>query len=193
MTTVDARFDPQVWIGLPGSWDSSTWADPRDWAREVAETVWGNREPGPGEQGRDHLALALIMHAENPLNGATFRRSFLWLPHPTSEPLAVHLECYLVEGDRDQALRDLGQADPEGAVEPPVVEAFSNPALGTGLRVLRYALDPEDGSVALVLSYAFRAGGLDVLLWLSSLDPAAALGALEDVDGLARALVLLDS
>lgn len=188
MTTVDVRFDPQVWIGLPGSWDASTWADPRDWAREVAETAWTAREREPGEQGPDHLALALLMHAQSPLAGASYRRTFLWLPDPAAEPLAVHLEGYVEEGERDEALRDLGRTDPDGAVEPPVVEPFDTPGLGQGLRVLRYE-DTDDG-VVLVLSYAFRAGGLDVRLWLSSYDTAAALRALEDVDELARALVL---
>ena len=191
MISVHAEPDLQVWVGMPGQWDDATWADPRDWAREVAQTLWADHQPEPGGQGVDHLALALAMHAQSPLAGAPHRRTWLWLPNPTDEPLPLHLEGYVEQGERGQALRELARADQDGAVEAPVVEPFASTALGTGLRVLRYEVDPDDGAVVLILSYAFRAGGLDVRLWTSTYDTAAGLRALDDIDALARSLMLV--
>jgi hypothetical protein len=192
MTTVDVHLPTDVWVGVPGEWTEETWPDYRDWAREVADLVWTGATPSPGEQGPDHLALGLAMVAESPLSGDPSRRTFLWLPGPTSAILPVHLEAYAAEGDRDEALRELAQADQGGAVEKPVVEPFGSEHLGEGLRVLRYAVDPSDAAVVLTLSYAWRADGLDVLLWLSTFDTGLALRAMDDVDDLARAVHLVD-
>jgi hypothetical protein len=190
MRTVDIELDTDVWIGVPGEWTEETFPDHRDWARAVAETVWNGVAPRPGEEGPDHLALTLAMVAESPLMDDPARRAFLWLPGPVSEVLPVYLEAFVAEGDREESLRELTLADAPGAVEPPIVEPFVT-GLGEGLRVLRYAADPEDGAVVLGLSYAWRAGDLDVRLWLSTFDTGLALRALDDVDALARAVRLV--
>jgi len=189
--TVDVHLPTDVWIGMPGEWTQETWPDSRDWAREVAEIVWADVVPTDG-LGPDHLALGLAMLAESPLANDPARRTFLWLPPPTSAVLPVHLEAYAADGDRDDALRELAGADPAGAVERPIVEPFLSDHLGEGLRVLRYAVDPADGAVVLTLSYAWRAEGLDVLLWLSTFDTPLACRAMDDVDDLARAVHLVD-
>ena len=192
MRTVDVDLDTDVWIGLPGEWTEETWLDHREWARDVADAVWTGATPAVGEQGPDHLALGLAMLAEGPLAGDPGRRTFLWLPEPTAELLPVHLEAFAAEGEQDESLRDLARAEAVGAVEPPIVEPFPSPQLGEGIRVLRYAADPDDGAIVLTLSYAWRAEGLDVLLWLSTFDTGLALRALPDVDDLARAVHLAD-
>lgn len=192
VTTVDVHLPTDVWIGVPGEWTEETWSDHRDWAREVADTVWAGASPGPGQQGPDHLALSLTMLAESPLLELAWRRTFLWLPGPTSELLPVHLEAYASLGERAESLAELTRADEPGAVEKPIVEPFPSEHLGEGIRVLRYAADPQDGAVVLTLSYAWRAGDLDVLLWLSTFDTSLALRAMEDVDGLARSVHLVD-
>ena len=191
MTTVDVRLPTDVWIGMPGDWTADTWTDSRDWAREVAEIVWADAVPNDG-MGPDHLALGLAMLAESPHANASWRRTFLWLPRPTSTLLPAYLEAYVADGDRDDALRELTWGDPAGAVERPIAEPFLSDHLGEGLRVLRYAVDPTDGAVLLTLSYAWRAGGLDVLLWLSTFDTSLAFRAMDDVDDLARSVHLVD-
>jgi hypothetical protein len=191
MTTVDVDLDTGVWVGVPGEWSEDTWPDHRGWAREVAEIVWAGADP-IGGQGPDHLALGLAMLAESPITKDPSRRTFLWLPGPTSTLLPVHLEACAAEGDADEALRELTRADAPGAVEKPVVDPFPSPHLGDGLRVLRYAVDSQGAAVVLTLSYAWRAGGLDVLLWLSTFDTGLALRAMDDVDALARAVHLVD-
>lgn len=190
--TVDVDLDTDVWVGLPGEWTEETWLDHREWARDVADAVWTGATPAAGEQGPDHLALGLTMLAEGPLAGDPGRRTFLWLPEPAVDLLPVHLEAFAAEGDRDGSLRELARAEVAGAVEPPIVESFPSPHLGDGIRVLRYAADPDDGAVVLTLSYAWRADGLDVLLWLSTFDTGLALRAMPDVDDLARAVRLAD-
>ena len=191
MRTVDVHLDTEVWVGVPGEWSEDTWPDYRDWAREVAEIVWAGADPVNG-QGPDHLALGLAMLVEGPFANEPSRRTFLWLPEPTSVLLPIHLEAYAAEGDPDEALRELTRADAPGAVEEPVVEPCPSPHLGDGRRVLRYAVDPRDGAVVLTLSYGWRAGGLDVLLWLSTFDTGLAHRAMADVDDLARAVHLVD-
>jgi hypothetical protein len=191
VTTVDVHLDTDRWVGVPGEWSEETWPDHRDWAREVAETVWHGATPAPGGQGPDHLALGLAMLTENPLLAEPWRRAFVWLPGPTSTVLPVYLEAYAAEGERDDALRELTRAHEAGAVEKPVVEPFPTEHLGDGLRVLRYAADPRDGAVVLTLSYAWRAADLDVLLWLSTFDTGLALRAVDDVDDFARRIHLV--
>jgi hypothetical protein len=192
VTTVDVHLSTDVWIGVPGEWSEETWPDHRDWARDVADAVWAGASPAPGGQGPDHLALGLAMLAESPLLDLAWRRTFLWLPGPTSDFLPVHLEAYAAEGERAESLAELTRADEPGAVEKPIVEPFRTEHLGDGIRVLRYAADPRDRAVMLTLSYAWRAGDLDVLLWLSTFDTGLALRAMDDVDELARAVHLAD-
>ena len=192
MRTVDVALDTDIWVGLPGEWGVRTWPDHRVWAREVADTVWSGVDPQPGQGGPDHLALALAMLAEDPAAEDPARRSFFWLPGPMTMPLPVHLTAFVAEGDRDESLRELTGADVPGAVAEPVVETFRSEHLGAGLRVLRYAADPEDDAIIFTLRYAWRAADLDVLLWLSTFDSGLALRAMDDVDGLARAIHLVE-
>jgi hypothetical protein len=109
-----------------------------------------------------------------------------------SELLPVHLEAYAAEGEHAESLAELTRANESGAVEKPIVEPFRSEHLGEGVRVLRYAADPRDGAVVLTLSYAWRVGDMDVLLWLSTFDTGLALRAMDDVDALARAVHLVD-
>lgn len=191
MTTVDVDLDTDVWIGLPNEWTEETWPDHRDWAREIADLVWTGAEPGPGEPGPDHLALGLAMLAESPLVAHPARSAYLWLPGPTIDVLPVFLEVYVAEDDRDATLRALTRAD-EPALREPQVEPFVSEHLGEGIRVLRHVADPQTDDVATTLSHAWRAGGLDVLLWMTTFDAPLAARATDDVDDLARGLHLVD-
>ena len=188
-SNADVDFDTDVWIGVPREWTPETWTDPRDWAREIAQIVWSGTRPRRGQRGVDALALGLALLTESPIIQPG-RFTFLWLPEPMVDLLPVHLDAFVAEGEPDEALRDLVRADPEGAVEAPVVEPFANPHLGEGLRALRYAVEPREGAVVLTLSYAWRAGDTDVRLWLSTVDTGLALRAMDDVDDLARAVHL---
>ena len=192
MTLVDIDLDTDVWIGMPSVWTQETWTDHRDWAREIADLVWTGAVPAPEEMGPDHLALGLAMMAESPMVAHPARTTYLWLPGPMWEILPVFLEVYIAEGDREETLRELTRADEPGALRDPVVEPFVTEHLGEGIRVLRHAVEPEDDSVFLTLSYGWRAGGADILLWMTTFNTPLAAEAMDDVDALARAVHLVE-
>ncbi|MGI5427794.1 hypothetical protein [Streptomyces sp. CA-179760] len=94
--------------------------------------------------------------------------------------------------DRKTALRELTHADASYTVEPPIVEDFDSPHLGSGLRVLRYYQDEDSNEVHVGLRYAWRyeksTEVADVLIILADPDAGRILRSLDDVDEFARTI-----
>ncbi|MER6673380.1 hypothetical protein [Streptomyces sp. NPDC000983] len=191
------------WIRIPLMWPEPGLEDveeaqtPETWARYFAEGVredFAPQEPGPGEV--DLLADILLMYAIRAPAACPDSEVFLHLPHPREIPLPAYVDLVEVEEgeDRQKALRELTHADAGCAVEPPVVEDFDSPHLGTGLRVLRYYEDEAEDSneVHVGLRYAWRhergTEAADVLIILADPDAGRILKALDDVDAFARTI-----
>jgi hypothetical protein len=190
--SAEVDFDHGVWIELPFVWGEDTWPDHRDWARELAEASWQDSGLTPGEFDVDNLALTLAMFAEKlPPGELPAHHVYLHLPDPGMMPLQVGLGVWDAEGEREAALRHLAGADDPDAVEPPIVEEFSTPHLGSGLRILRYCpLDPGTGALYAALDYAWRVEehATDVRLFASCPDVGRLLQAIDDIDELARGI-----
>jgi hypothetical protein len=117
------------------------------------------REDGPHEYEVDNLALALAMcaeilgpdaeeQAEDPWDG------YLYLPHPRDEILAVRV--FVIRGDEaaeGELAEWAGQSSP--ALRPVEIRPISNPALGSGIRGIRY-YEGYDGGEEIGLRYVFR-------------------------------------
>ncbi|MEU6850453.1 hypothetical protein ABZ901_11075 [Actinacidiphila alni] len=194
--------DHTRWVRVP----PADFPDVAAYARVVAEA-----HAGPG--GAGELAEVLAYGMERyprvyPGYGLHFH-----MEGPRGIPLAVYSAEFDLEGmaggeaDADEELRALTHADADYAVEPPVVEEFGGGRLGTGIRVLRYFVDPDDGAdgadgadgvdrddggngITVGLRYAWRVPehGADVLVLTAAPDPGRVLRAMDDIDAFARAL-----
>ncbi|WP_052865664.1 hypothetical protein [Streptomyces niger] len=191
------------WIRVPLMWPEPGLEDveeaqsPEAWARYFAEGLWEDfaaKKPEPHEV--DLLTNILAMYARKAPPAFPGFEVFLHLPHPRDIPLPAYVDLVEIEEgeDRETALRELTHADASYAIEPPIVEDFDSPHLGTGLRVLRYYQDPDPGSneVHVGLRYAWRyekgTEAADVLIILSDPSASRILQAFEDVDAFARTI-----
>jgi hypothetical protein len=190
MSWIEVDFDPAVWVEMPSEWTDDTWPDYRDWAWEAAKAVWADSGQAPGEYGIDQLALAFVMLAERE-DKALSSLTYLHVPSPTDIPLPVGLKVFERAGEREAALRVMANADDPEAVEPPIVEEFATESLGTGLRTLRYLTLPEQPDTLVgALNYAWRVDEVDtdIRLWTSCPDLSRLIGAIDDIDTLARGI-----
>lgn len=182
-------WDPTKWIWLP--YDPEE--DDRETLREFAEhyaKAWCadwqgliSPDPDPGEL-TDVLVGSVIRYSQS----FPELQLFLHMTNPFDTPLPVYAGCDDAEGERDEELRGLTQADEEGAVERPVVEPFSTENFGTGLRVLRYELDERDSSLIACLRYAWRVeeAATDVVFISACPEPRRIIQAMDDIDELTR-------
>lgn len=194
-------YDPAVWIELPRVWCEETWPDHRAWARDIAEACWGDFDLAPGPYAVDNLALTLALYAEKVESGDLPAQDFfLHLPDPRLDPLLVSLGTWELEGERDEALRELTGADDPEAVEAPIVEPFATENLGRGLRTLRYCPfdpgpdhPPDPGALYATLNYAWRVDehDVDVRMFSSSPDIGRLIQVVDDIDGLARGVKIV--
>lgn len=182
------EYDPECWMWVPDEFPVGELDDVRDWAAMMAQACWNDSDLVPRENDVAELTDVLVACAEKYPTLYPSYRLYLHLRDPRDVPLALFTGAMDIEGDRDTELRALTWADDENVVEPPIVEEFSTPHLGTGLRVLRYAKDPEDDSIIAGLRYAWRVEeeGVDVLLFTACPDLGRLLKAVDDIDALAR-------
>jgi hypothetical protein len=185
---IEVDYDPTVWVEMPSEWTDDTWPDYRDWAWDTAKAVWADSGIEPGEYGIDQLALAFAMLAES-ADPALSSLTYLHVPEPTDIPLALGLKVFESTGERSAVLRVMTNADDPAAVERPIVDEFVTASLGTGLRTLRYLTLPEQPDALVgALNYAWRVDGIntDIRLWTACPDLSRLIGAIDDIDTLAR-------
>jgi hypothetical protein len=161
------------------------------WAAESAALWWN---VSGVEHGQDQVAALASMlsaiHTDIYTAGHS-HMAFIHLPDPRLLPLPVQLGIWAIEGERDQQLRLLVNADDPTAVEKPILEEFTTDRLGTGLRCLRYRRGGEDGSeINGYLDYAWRSEQYetDLRLFTFSWGLDRLQRAIPDIDELARAI-----
>lgn len=189
------------WIRIPLMWPEPGLEDveeaqtPEAWARYFAEGLWEDAAPEKPEPGEtDLLANILLMYALRAPAAFPDFEVFLHLPHPRELPLPAYVDLVEIDETEDQhtTLRELTHADASYAIEPPIVEDFDSPHLGTGLRVLRYYQDEDSNEVHVGLRYAWRykkgTEAADVLIILADPDAGRILRALDDVDEFSRTI-----
>ncbi len=188
MKGLDVDSDPSVWLAIPREWTANTGTDHRDWARDAAEAVFhGARD----RREVDVLAGLLAFLAEDPkIAPEQTQSAYLHLPGPGTDVLPVYVQFFDSEGARDEALREMAEADGD-AVEPPIVEPVTTARLGQGLRVLRYTLVDED-ELLLSLAYGFRHDGFDIRIRTFALDHGRVLRVMDDIEDLVRATSVVE-
>jgi hypothetical protein len=192
------EYNPRLWIPAPASMPEPY--DERSWAREFAEAWWQMSGLAYVDRQVARLEAQLGLIYEGIYGHIPCHDAWLHLPDPRLTPLPVYLSFWTMEGDRDSRLRTLSLADDPGAVKPPVIEEFSTPKLGTGLKVLRY-FQPDDesatersdgtqGAIAAGLSYAWRCADIhtDVRMFSTAEDLPRLQQAIPDIDELAQGI-----
>ncbi len=185
---VNVPFDRRIWIpclpGFPPGYDLETWAAVFSVAR------WDMSGLKHTSQDVDRLAAQLAAVHQGTFGHIPCHLAFVHTADPRQQPLPVFLGIWQTSGDRDARLRSLANADDPEAIEPPIVDEFSTPQLGRGLRVMRY-LHFTDGSLYAALSYAWRVEQYqtDLRLFTSSPDLGRLQRAVPDIDELARAII----
>lgn len=165
--------------------------DRESWAAESA-ALWWNVSGLQPEQGQVDLLASMLSAIHKDIYAAGHSHmAFIHLPDPRLLPLPVQLGIWAMQGDRDEQLRLLVNADDPAAVEKPILEEFTTDRLGTGLRCLRYRRGGEDGSeIHGYLDYAWRseAHETDLRLFTFSWGLDRLQRAIPDIDELARAI-----
>lgn len=84
-----------------------------------------------------------------------------------ADPLNTLFFVSLYQGpiNLDVTVDDLSGVSDTDVVRPPIVEPFTSPYLGKGVRVLRHKdTGAPDHGTAAVLQYAWRVGGMDIVV-----------------------------
>lgn len=161
--------------------------------RLAAESLWASSEVRPRRGEVRHCAGVLAFAVEGYARLEPDLDLHLHLDGPRGDPLAVYTGHFQAVGDPEAELRAFTHADdPDYAVEPPLVDEFATPHLGTGHRVLRHYVSPEHGIIT-ALRYAWHLPDHDtyVIAKTSSPEPPRVLTALDDIDAFVRALRFL--
>ena len=162
--------------------------DRKSWAAESAELWFSSGPYSRKEAGR--LAAMLAGIHQDLYAAGHCHQAFIHLPDPRMIPLPVQVGVWAMDGERDQALRMLSNADDPAAVEPPTVEEFTTERLGTGLKVQRRRPGALGPGTDVYLDYAWRSEQYetDLRMFTFWTDTGRIAAARDDLDDLARAL-----
>jgi hypothetical protein len=185
-------LDERCWMRLPTEWPlpdfEDVFPDPVPWARAAAGVRWEDSGLTPRHGEVDELARVLVRCAALLPGFRPGFEIFLHLPSPRDTPLAVYVGDYESAEDNEPHVRFALGLDEPDAVEPPLIEDFAVPTLGTGKRALRYAKDDEGGIVA-SLRYAWDVERYGLFASVIAVaDPIRVIAAVDDLDRLCRGL-----
>lgn len=187
----NVALDIDVWVPIPIAWDAESWPGPKEWADQMARALWTGHKPKPADIERSAIELASYAGFYGGTDpDAPFEvMTYLHLPHPRVLAMPVRVWADDLNGLSAEEAAEID--DPE-AIEPPIVEEFTAPHLGPGLRALRYRqYEPDPGepeALYVVLRYAFRLEAPDAVVVVNAtdIDPGRMLGALDDLDDFVR-------
>lgn len=166
--------------------------DRESWAAQSAALWWGASGLKHGKHEVGALASMLSAIHKDVYAAGHSHMAFIHLPDPRLLPLPVQLGIWAMDGERDEALRLLVNADDPEAVEPPVVEEFTTERLGSGLRAVRHRRG-RAGEVHGYLDYAWRSEEFetDLRLFTFSWSLDRLERAIPDIEAFARAMFLV--
>lgn len=190
----NVSYDRAIWMAIPQYWGPEAWESPEAWGREMAETWWNgfkHRRRDVERLATGLAGLAAYYGFRNPEEPEVV--AYLHLPNPGMRPLMV--KVMIIEDPSVRTLADISNADDPDTIERPIVEEFTTPHLGTGVRSLRYyeaglSADGASGDVRVyaMLHYAFLIPDEDAFLLTRTLEPdlGRLMQAMEDIDAFVR-------
>jgi hypothetical protein len=157
--------------------------DAGSWSR-LASTMWWGTSGLPHDDNAVEQLAAVFRSTRETAQGIHGAVCWMYLRDLADSPLPVYVRACRQEGERDRRLRLLAGADDGKSVRKPQVAKFATGNLGTGLRVARYRTPDDRGTLACILSYAFRVEGheTDVQVFTSSIDLRALTAAGDDIE-----------
>lgn len=188
---VRINYNKNIWIPCPIRFPKGY--DRESWAAKFAQLWWDKSGIAHDDDaGVARLTATLKAIHENIWGTVPCHQAYINLPDPLLMPLAVYVGIWEQDGEREVQLRTMTHADDTGAVEPPIVDEFTTPALGAGLRTLLYKQQANGGLYA-ALCYAWRSEEYetDLRLWTACDDLGRLQRAIGDIDDFARAITVV--
>lgn len=187
MTTIAVGFDHNSWLYVPTSWPWGDYATPEDWAEGIAGLLADYHELDA--DGRHALAKSMLDSREGIDEGEA---RYLYLANPAE--IFFFVSVLYAESNPEFSLEDLAGLNDAATTGKPRVEEFESPALGTGLKATRFVdVGAPDHDIASVTHYAWRSGGLDVVLIFGDFKIVRAEEMIPVIDELARSISVVDS
>ena len=204
---VEVEDSEPNWIPLVPSFTGTPWPDRAAYATWVSEVVGGYLasvfalDDAARADGIARLADVVGDGYDNLAGFMAAQDCFLYAADLDMAPFAAFLSSTPSrDGERFTVLRALAGGDDPSMISEPDVEIFENPKLGEGVRVFRASVPdpgPETGQGAVLgtVGYAFRSDrhGLDVGFHVVGDDIAKLQSCMEDFDGFARGVVVVDA
>jgi len=185
-TVCDYRF----WLPCPRIFPAGS--DRESWAAEMA-AGWWHISDLPDEQNMvDRLAAMLRESHEEAYATVPCQQIWIYVRDPVVPPIPLHIGIWKTNGDREEQLLSLSGARDPHAVRPPLVAQAELGPLGRGIRAIRYVSADGDGSLCALLGYGFRVAELetDIQLLATSMDPAALITAVPDIEDFIRGMTV---
>ncbi len=182
----ECDVDTSVWLAIPESWSEGAYADPQQWARAVADELFGD-SPDHDAAVRSFAAVATSRTG----NDRPSDRTYVFIADRRLPPSVVDIVLFPAEGEAQERHRYLTRADAPGAVGAIQVEPIDAERLGDGVSVLRFdPADPGPSAVPVVGTWraVWRFGDVDVMFALFSASPDALLDVLASGIAFARGL-----
>ncbi len=186
--------DASRWFAVPAQWPvpgfEKELPDIAAWADVAARAAWNSSPLTARPDELDELAGILAFAVERFPTVYPGFEVLLHLPGPRHNPIPVYVgDVEATDDDPESALRYGTAADDPNAVESPIVEELHSPHLGRGIRVLRYSTESDGGILAgLRYGWYIEELGLETYVFTASPDTGRLLGAMDDIDALARCI-----
>jgi hypothetical protein len=189
---LEVNANRTIWIPCPPVFQPGESRD--SWARLFAQAWWENSPLPHGQAQIAHLAQVLALVYDGLYRDLASQLSWLHLPDPRILPLPLRAGIWAAQGEREQRLRMLANADDLDAVEPPKVTEFSTEDLGTGLKTVRYLRIGEGTEIGCAVNYAWRSERYqtDVRLFTSCDDLERLDRAIPDIEDFIRSMRIVE-
>ncbi|MGV8967025.1 MAG: hypothetical protein ACOH2F_12180 [Cellulomonas sp.] len=157
MTTIRVDFDQDSWLYVPESWPWNGFENLDHWVATVCDLL------GPAHQ----LDATTTTWLGTSLQAIAAARPddesrFIYLAAPDRFLFFVSV---LYTASDDLTLEDLAAVNDPAATRKPESRPFVSPQLGEGIRSLRHVdTGGPDHDLAAIVQYAWKSGGLDVVV-----------------------------
>lgn len=189
---LEVHADRRIWIPCPPVFPPGESRD--SWARMFAEAWWANSSLPHGEEEVGQLARLLALIYDTLYRDFTAQLAWLHLPDPRILPLPLRAGIWAAQGEREQRLRELTNADDPAAIDPPRVTEFATEDLGSGLKTVRYLRIEEGTEIGCAVNYAWRSERYetDVRLFTSCDDLGRLERAIPDIEDFVRSMRIVE-
>lgn len=186
MSSVKVDFDRDVWLYVPESWPWQGFDNVDIWADTTVRLL------AEAYELDDETAQWLGMSLRSITNDRPDQESrFIYLANPGG--FIFFLSVASAPTDERLSLESLAGSDDPTVTRQPELEHLESPGMGRGVRTLRYAdIGDPSHDIAAIYQYAWRSGGLDVVVIASNFNIPLLLELQPAIDELALSISVVD-